>query len=46
MWILLFSASQVSSKVVKADKSVKKENTKIKKEEASAKVKSENGEMK
>ena len=46
MCVVLFSASKVSSKVVKADKSVKKENTEIKKEEATAKVKSENGEMK
>lgn len=44
--ILLFLASKVSSKVVKADISVKKGNTKIKKEEAAAKVKSENGELK
>lgn len=44
--ILLFLASKVSSKVVKADISVKKENIKIKKEEAAAKVKSENGELK
>ena len=41
-----FSASKVSSKVVKADKSVKKENTKIKKEETAAEVKSENGKLK
>ena len=43
---LFFSASKVPSKVVKADRSVKMENTKIKKEEAAAKVKSENGEIK
>ena len=46
LWIVLFSASKVSSKVVKADKSVKKEKTDIKKEEAAAKVKSESGEIK